>query len=183
MAGGAGTILDSLGFVEHHQVESQIEVTEDFTVALNDFVVGDLHRHVRLLPLPASFSLVSFDDRQRQLRGPGVEFALPVGHQWLGAYQEHAVELPRVQQQAHRRDRLHGLSQPHLIGQDGAIARIQKGHAFHLVGEGMKGKRQRAIANQRFERWLEYVEQTILQLDHVTWRRNPRAGSRTGFRR
>ena len=77
MAGGAGAVLDPLRFVEHDQVESQLQVCHQFTVALHQLVVGDLDGRLALLPLPAAPRLVAFDDGHGHFGGPGGEFALP----------------------------------------------------------------------------------------------------------
>ena len=80
-----------------------------------------------------------------------------------------------VQQQAHRRDRLHRFAQAHLVGQHRGVARIEKRDAFELIRKRLERKRQRAVADQRLERRLQHVVQPVLELDDVAGRLDPRA--------
>ena len=103
-----------------------------------------------------------------------MKLALPVGHQRLGANHQHAADLAAAEQEADRRDRLHGLSQPHFVGQDRRMPRIEERHALELKGKRRQRHRQLAIGQQRLQRRLQEIIQAIFQLDHVLRRANPR---------
>ena len=112
---------------------------EDFAVADHDLIIGDPQRHVRQPPLPGPPGLIAFDRQGRHFGRPEMELALPVRHQRLGADHQYAADLAATEQEADRRDRLHALSQPHFVGQDRRMPRIEERHALEL-----KGKRRAA---------------------------------------
>ena len=142
----------------------------------NKFVVGDPHRHVGQLPLPAALGLIAFDGHDRHFRRPQGEFPLPIGHQRLGAHQQHAADLPGVQQQADRRDRLHRFAQPHFVGQHRRDSRIEKRHAFELIRKRHEREIERAAGDQRFQRRLQHIEEPIFELDDIGRRLETRDG-------
>ena len=148
-------------------------------VAVQQLVVGDADRHVGELPLPAAPGLVPFDRHHRNLRGPQARTpacqSLTSG---LGQTSSTRADLAAAQQQADRRDRLHRLAQPHLVGQDRRVPRIEKRHAGQLVGERLEGKRQRPLGQQPFQRRLQHVAEPVLQLDHVLRRLDRGASAR-----
>jgi hypothetical protein len=84
-----------------------------------------------------------------------------------------------MQQHPHGGDGLHGLAQAHLVGQQGRVPGIEKCHALELIRKRVIRKGQRALADQRFERRLQHVEQPVLELDNVAGRFD--AGTRRGF--
>ena len=62
---------------------------------MHQLVVGDFDRRVASVPLPATLGLVAFNDRERNLRCPQVELAMPVGDQRLGTNQQHLPQFAR----------------------------------------------------------------------------------------
>ena len=102
------------------------------------------------------------------------EFPLPVGHKRLGANQQHALQLARVQQQANGRDRLHRFAQAHLVRQHGRDSRIEKRHAFELIRKRHERKIERAVGDQRFQRRLKDIEQTVFKFHDIARRLEPR---------
>ena len=171
LAGGAAAILDPLRFIEHDQVERNrpavFALFDDFPVADHDFIIGDPQRHVRQPPLPGPPGLVAFDRQGRYLGRPEMKFALPVRHQRLGANHQYAADLAAAEQEADRRDRLHGFTQPHFIRQDCRMPRIEERHALELKGKRCQRHRQLAIGQQRLQWRLQEIIQAIFQLDHV----------------
>ena len=99
----------------------------------SNFVVGDPQRDVgqRAIARRAWPGRPSID-HQRHLRRPDGELPLPVRHQRLGADQQHASDLAAAEQQPDGGDRLHRLAQPHLVGQDRRLTRIEERDALEL---------------------------------------------------
>ncbi len=83
------TVLDR--FVDHRLV-----------VADHDFIVGQQHMGSRHPPCEIAAVPVSFDRRDGDLFSPGLELALPVRDQWLGADQQYAPHLSGPQQEPQR---------------------------------------------------------------------------------
>ena len=173
LVGGACAVLDPLRLVQHDQVEAERRLSQvlaagdHLPVAVQELVVGDFDRHVGKLPLPAAPGLVPLDRHHRDLRGPEVEFPQPAGHQRLGTNQQDRADLAAAQQQADRGDRLHGLAQPHLVGQDRRVPGVEERDAGQLVPKRLEGKRQRPLGQQPFQRRLEDVAKPVFQLNHV----------------
>ena len=79
-----------------------------------------------------------------------------------------------MEQQSDGRDGLHRLSKPHFIREDRAVPRVEKRDPIKLIGERVKGKINPATRDQSFERRLEQIKHSVLKLDDISWRSNPR---------
>ena len=170
----AGTVLDPLGLVEHHQIERQPEFRHQFPVAHEHLIVGHLHRHVGERPLPTTALLVSFDDGDEDLRRPVGQLPGPVADEPLRADDEHATGLARSDEQPDRRDRLHRLAEPHLVCQHRAVPRHQKCHAVELEGERLPREFEAARREDRLEVWLQQIKKPLRELDDIRGRCDPR---------
>jgi hypothetical protein len=94
-----------------------------------------------------------------------------------------------MEEETQGHDGLDRLAQAHLIGQQGGVARHQKGNAFELVGIRGEGQPHLPAGKDRFERWLQQVEQPFLEDNGVAGRTQSsgtfldRSGGRFDFER
>ena len=170
-------------FIQHHEIEGDrpavVAAFQDITVANQQLIVGDAHRNVRQPPLPGSTRLVPFDRQRRHLRSPELEFPPPIRHQRLGAHHKHAANFAAAKQEPNRGDRLHCFAEPHFVGQDCRVARIEKSHALELKWERLKRHGQFAIGQQRLQRRLQKIMQAVFQFDDILGRPDAQCIRRT----
>ena len=77
------------------------------------------------------------------------------------------THVPRMQQQAHGRDRLHRLAQAHLVRQDGRVTWKQKTDPRQLIRKRTKRHLQRRPGQQGLQRRLQQIEQSIIEFNHI----------------
>ena len=170
----ARAVLDPLCLVEHHQIERQAQLRDQFAVADDHLVVGNFHRHIGERPLPPPPLLVSFDHSDQDLRRPVGQLPGPIADEPLGTDHKHATGLTRPHEQPDRRDRLHRLAKAHLIGQHRAVPRHQKRHPVKLEGKRLAGKLEAARLEDRLEIGLQEIEEPLRELDDIGRRGDPR---------
>ena len=171
----ARAILDPLRLVEDDEVELEAEVGHEVTVAHEHLVVGELHGHVRKGPLPATAFRVPLDHRHDELGRPVGQLAHPVGNEPLRTGDEHAAGLAPAHEQPDRRNRLHRLPEPHLVGEHRTMPGHEERHAIELERERTPRKFESACLQHRLEVGLQQVEVPLRQLDDIARRSEPRA--------
>ena len=80
-------------------------------------------------------------------------------------------------QKPHRDDGLHRFAQPHLVGENGFVARIQERHSVELVFKRSKWKIERLARENLFKRGLQQIVESVFQLYDVSRRADFSAGS------
>ncbi len=148
-------------------------IIHQIAITHQQFIVGDDDGRFRARPLEFTATLIAFNNSDRSFRRPHRKLALPVRYQWLRANQQHAFHFSCQQQQANRCDRLHRFPKTHLVCQDGRIARIEKGDPGILIRERFERKTNLVTRYDLFERRLQDVEESILELDDVAGRLQP----------
>ena len=102
-------------------------------VAGQQLVVDQLERAVGDEPAGPAGVGVAADHLEGHVLRPGAQLARPVDDQRLGADDQGPADQAGVEQQPQGDDRLHRLAQPHLVGEQGGVARHQEGDALDLV--------------------------------------------------
>ena len=176
----ARTVFDPLCLVEHDEIERKAQFLDHLAIPHHRLVVGDLHRHVGKRPLPAAPQRIPFDHRHDQFGGPVSQFTRPVRNEPLRADHEHPPRLPAADQQPQRRDRLHRFAEAHLVGQDRAMPRHEKGHAVELKGKRLPRKFEVARLERRLQIRLQHEEEPLGKLDDVAWWRDSRSPPQRG---
>ena len=126
-----GPVLDPLGFVEHDQVG--IPAADDLQVAEQLLVIDDeeafLGRGVDILPLVGR----AVDDLDRQVGKMG-PFAGPLGLERRRRDDQAAADPAGAPEDIAAGDRLGGLTQPHVVGQQELTGLEEPLDAVALVG-------------------------------------------------
>ena len=108
-------------------------------VAEQQLVVGDPHRHVGQRHCQLPLGLVAFDHHRGTSGAQWANSRCQLVTSGLGQTSSTLRTSPRCEQQADGRDGLHRLAQPHLVGQDRRLTRIEEGNALELERKRRQG--------------------------------------------
>ena len=75
--------------------------------------------------------------------------------------------MPLVEEQPQREDRLRGLAEAHLVGEERAVPRHQERDAFELIRERLERHFELPAVEEAVERRLQEVEQPVLEEHRV----------------
>src|SRR5262249_15489996 len=125
-----------------------------------DRAVGDVPRG------PAELD-VAREDLEWQVCGPELQLAGPIEYQRFRADDQDSSYESRLNQEPDREDRLSRFSEPHLVAQQGRVARYEEGDAFELIRERLERHLERLRPDQMIDRRLQQVEQPVSEEDRV----------------
>ena len=125
-------VLDALRLVEHDDVrrENGVDVVG---VGEHLLVVDDVEEDG--LAVGGEALRARAEHRFRRALGEAGDLLLPLGLERGRADHQHARDVLALGQQLAGRDRLHGLAEAHLVGEQRALAEGQVQHALALIGQ------------------------------------------------
>ena len=128
-------VLDTLGLVEDDYIGPQ-RSEQIFAVGNHLLVVAEGEERVPRIRCAAG-QRAAEHHRGRQV-GEGGDLLLPFGLERSRRHHQDPLDSAKLAQQCARRDGLHGLAEPHVVGEQGALAEREVENALDLVRQQRK---------------------------------------------